>query len=113
MGSVRCSPQPAAASEPPGRRLSLRAQGNAPSWVDSGVRSQRTDDTGVSVSKAFPIHDRYWIDFRMEAFNLFNWMRFAPPNDHADTTIFGPNTSTKCSPRAGDRRIAGPSFWEL
>ena len=89
------------------------AAGPPEASVDFSTKAQRTDDTGVSVSKAFPIHDRYWIDFRMEAFNLFNWMRFAPPNDHADTTIFGQNTSTKCSPRAGDRRIAGPSFWEL
>ncbi|MFP5275939.1 MAG: carboxypeptidase regulatory-like domain-containing protein [Acidobacteriota bacterium] len=74
------------------------AFGNEPR-VDPNLRSQGIDSTDFSVSKAFPIHDRYRVDFRMESFNLFNWTQFSAPNDQADTTIFGQVTSTANNPR--------------
>ena len=57
--------------------------GNEPR-VDPNLRSQGIDSTDFSAAKDITFHERYKLDFRVEAFNLFNWTQFGAPNTQAD-----------------------------
>ena len=43
----------------------------------------------VSITKALTFHDRYAFHATVEAYNIFNWTQFAPPNEQADSNAFG------------------------
>jgi len=72
--------------------------GNEPR-VDPNLRNQGLDTSDFSAVKAFPIGERYKLDFRVEFFNIFNWTQFSPPNSQADSTQFGKVTAQYNQPR--------------
>jgi hypothetical protein len=74
--------------------------GNEPR-VDPSLRSQGLDNSDFSVSKIVSISERYQLNFRVEAFNLFNWTQFSVPSDYVDSpTTFGKVTAQYNLPRA-------------
>jgi hypothetical protein len=53
----------------------------------------------VSLGKKFPITERFSVDFRAEAFNLFNRVRFSTGQTSLDNAAFGEVTSQANTPR--------------
>jgi hypothetical protein len=54
----------------------------------------------TSLFRAFPIREWMKLEFRFEAFNIFNTVIYGQPvNDMADTANFGKVLSTANSPR--------------
>jgi len=45
------------------------------------------------------IHEKVNLDFRAEAFNLFNWVNFGAPDSNVGDPGFGIISSTTTSPR--------------
>ena len=68
-----------------GRGLALRAPG------------QKSID--FTLSKRVAIHEKVNLDFRAEAFNLFNWVNFGAPDSNVGDPGFGIISSTTTSPR--------------
>lgn len=73
--------------------------GNAPR-VLSNLFGQGIDNTDFAVSRSFNVAEGKTLDFRAEAFNIFNRTQFALPNSQAGSGNFGQVTSTLGSPRA-------------
>ncbi len=63
----------------------------------------------VSVAKTFIIHENIKVDFRGEAFNLFNRVIFANPNSNLDSINFGQVTSQANEPRT--MQVALKVYW--
>jgi hypothetical protein len=87
------------------------AQQNVSAWINRGAFSIPADGTfgnagrnlvrgpalwqaDVGVDKRFPIRERLSIDFRVEAFNLFNRAQFGNPASDFSTASFGRITTT-------------------
>jgi outer membrane receptor protein involved in Fe transport len=74
------------------------AFGNA-SRTMNGCRSDNTTQIDLSVTKNTRIKERLNIQFRTEAFNLTNTVRFSPPNQTFGNAQFGQVTSQNNLPR--------------
>jgi hypothetical protein len=72
--------------------------GNVPrSWA--ATRGPISFDDNASVIKRFPIHDQLGVEFRAEAFNVFNKVDFGLPNAQFNSSTFGQITSQYNLPR--------------
>jgi hypothetical protein len=63
----------------------------------------------ISLSKTFPIKERFKLDFRGEAFNLLNRTIFGNPNANLNSNAFGQVTSQSNSPR--QMQLALKLYW--
>jgi len=53
----------------------------------------------VSLRREFVIHEGIKLALVADALNVFNWVRFAPPNINITNTSFGKITAVANSPR--------------
>jgi hypothetical protein len=72
--------------------------GNTPRTI-ANLRSEGTKNFDFSVTKNTQMTERLNLQFRAEFFNLFNTVRFAPPNTQFGTPNFGVVSSQVNSPR--------------
>lgn len=72
--------------------------GNAPR-LNSQVRNFTTLNENVSLAKTFALTERFRLDFRAEAFNLFNRVQFGGPSTNLNSSSFGIVSSQTNSPR--------------
>jgi hypothetical protein len=72
--------------------------GNAPR-KNSQVRVFPTLNENLSLAKTFAVTERFRIDFRAEAFNVFNRVVFGGPQTSLNSTTFGVITSQANSAR--------------
>lgn len=72
--------------------------GNGPAYYD-GMRGPGLASTDFSLYKEFSTVERLKLQFRAEAFNVFNHVQFANPNTSVTSTSFGAITSQSNSPR--------------
>ena len=63
----------------------------------------------VSLGKTFPLTERFRLDFRAEAFNIFNRVVFDDPNTNLSSTSFGLVTKQANSPR--QMQLALKLYW--
>ena len=63
------------------------------------VRSFPIFDENIGLAKRFSLGERFSLDFRWEAFNLFNRVRFGTGGTNLDSTSFGVVTSQANGPR--------------
>jgi hypothetical protein len=63
----------------------------------------------VSLGKSFPLTERFHLDFRAEAFNVFNRVVFGNPNSNLSSNSFGLVTSQGNSPR--QMQLALKLYW--
>ena len=56
-------------------------------------------NTDLAVQKTFPIHEAAAIQFRMDAFNLFNYINFGTPSGSDGTISAGPGVDGTANPR--------------
>jgi hypothetical protein len=66
-------------------------------WGNAGrnlIRGPRFMQLDMGLTKAFPINERYLVDFRAEAFNVANRAQFADPNGNFSSPSFGQITTT-------------------
>lgn len=64
------------------------AFGNEPR-TDDAIKSSGVDNWDFALEKATPLHDQIAMIFRVELFNTFNRVQFAPPVTQVDSTQFG------------------------
>ena len=82
--------------------------GNAPRTVGS-ARSDGIKNYDVTLAKWFPIvADRFKMQLRMDAFNLFNRTQFGFPNTTLGSPSFGTVSSVASAPRFSSK--SGPGF---
>ncbi|WP_345945274.1 TonB-dependent receptor [Granulicella sp. dw_53] len=72
--------------------------GNGPAYY-SNLRSPGLDSTDLSAFKEFGSAERLKLQFRAEAFNVFNHVQFGAPNTSVTDASFGQITSQANSPR--------------
>jgi hypothetical protein len=72
--------------------------GNAPAYLNQ-LRGPGLDDTDLSIFKTFEATDRLNVEFRTEAFNVFNHPQFSGPDSNVTDTGFGQITSQANNPR--------------
>ena len=72
--------------------------GNAPR-KNSKVRVFPTLNENVSLAKTFSVTERFRMDFRAEAFNVFNRVVFGGPQTSLNSNTFGVISSQANSPR--------------
>jgi hypothetical protein len=56
-------------------------------------------NTDLSVMKSFPIHEAVSIQFRMDAYNVFNYISFGSPSGVDGTISNGPGKDGTANPR--------------
>ena len=67
----------------------------------NNLRSDRTSNVNITVTKDFHLFERVKLQYRAEAFNAFNRAQFAAPNMSATSSAFGVTTATtQQQPRA-------------
>ncbi|MGA2890267.1 MAG: carboxypeptidase regulatory-like domain-containing protein [Terracidiphilus sp.] len=69
------------------------------SRTDDAIKSSGVNNWDMSVVKSTSIHDQLALQFRVESFNTFNRVQFAPPVTQADSTQFGQVLEQANSPR--------------
>jgi len=67
----------------------------------------------VALSRRFPIRERQYVEFRLEAFNLPNTANFAVPTTLETSTLFGQITSTAVSGPATTGQAGDPRIMQL
>ena len=72
--------------------------GNAPRLMPN-LRGPGTDNFDVSLFKNTQVTERMGLQFRAEAFNVFNRVQFGNPNTSINSTAFGVISSQQNSPR--------------
>ena len=72
--------------------------GNAPR-KNSNVRIFPNENENVSLAKTFNVTERFRVDFRAEAFNVFNRVVFGGPQTSLNSSTFGVVSSQANSPR--------------
>jgi hypothetical protein len=82
--------------------------GNATRFNPS-VRGFPGLNENLSLGKSFAITERFRLDFRAEAFNLFNRVVFSNPNTNLNSTSFGLVTGQSNSPR--QMQMALKLYW--
>jgi hypothetical protein len=73
------------------------------------VRGFPNYNENVSLGKSFPLTERFRLDFRAEAFNLFNRTVFSNPNTNLNSSAFGIVSGQANSPR--DMQMALKLYW--
>ena len=63
----------------------------------------------ISLSKTFPVKERFKLDFRGEAFNLLNRTIFGNPNANLNSNAFGQVTGQSNAPR--QMQLALKLYW--
>jgi hypothetical protein len=72
------------------------------------LRGPHFSNTDLAVSKFFPLfREKYRLQFRAEAFNLFNHPNFGPPNTLITSSTFGVITSREAAETANPALLAG------
>jgi hypothetical protein len=66
---------------------------------DSELRSAGINNWDFALYKAFPIKERFNVQFRAEVFNLANRVQFGPPGTTAGTPQFGVVSTQVNQPR--------------
>jgi outer membrane receptor protein involved in Fe transport len=72
--------------------------GNEPR-TDNTLRTPGIDNWDMSLFKDFPVHENMTLNFRVEAFNLFNRVQFGSPNTQLGNAQFGWITQQGNNPR--------------
>jgi hypothetical protein len=72
--------------------------GNEPR-TDNTLRTPGVDNWDMSLFKDFPVHESMTLNFRVEAFNLFNRVQFGSPNTQLGNAQFGWITQQSNNPR--------------
>jgi len=72
--------------------------GNEPR-TDNTLRTPGTDNWDMSLFKNIPLTERTSLNFRVEAFNLFNRVQFGSPNTQLGNSQFGWITNQSNNPR--------------
>jgi hypothetical protein len=67
--------------------------------LNSQVRNFSTLNENVSLAKTFSVSERFRLDFRAEAFNIFNRVQFGGPSSNLNSSSFGIVSSQANSPR--------------
>jgi hypothetical protein len=62
-------------------------------WRIDGIRGPIMWNVDGTVSKIFPIKERYRLEFRLEAYNLTNSLMWANPNMTVGNALFGRSTT--------------------
>ncbi|MEX2261762.1 MAG: TonB-dependent receptor [Bryobacteraceae bacterium] len=62
-------------------------------WQFDGMTGPNLWNLDATISKVFPIRERYRLEFRMEAYNLTNSLMWANPNLTAGNALFGRSTA--------------------
>lgn len=69
------------------------------SRTDNSLRTPGAANWDMSLFKNIPIHESMALDFRVEAFNIFNRVQFGSPNSSLGNAQFGQITSQYNNPR--------------
>lgn len=69
------------------------------SRTDNALRTPGAANWDMSVFKNIPVHESMALDFRVEAFNVFNRVQFGAPNSSVGNPQFGTITSQYNNPR--------------
>jgi hypothetical protein len=69
------------------------------SRTDNTVRTPGIANWDMSLYKSVPVHEKVALNFRVEAFNLFNRVQFGAPNGQLGTGTFGWIQAQANSPR--------------
>jgi hypothetical protein len=80
----------------------IGSDGKATDFGNSGIgiaRGPAQQNFDMSLIKRTPLHEALNLEFRMEAFNVFNTPQFADPNTGYATAGFGQIVSTAVNPR--------------
>jgi hypothetical protein len=72
--------------------------GNLPPTISS-LRTPGQKTVDVSITKLLPIYKEYHLEFRADAFNVFNWAEFGAPDSGPSDPTFGLINSTTVEPR--------------
>jgi len=72
--------------------------GNSPR-LNSQVRNFASLNENVSLAKTFRLKERLRLDFRAEAFNIFNRVQFGGPTTNLNSASFGIVSSQANTPR--------------
>jgi hypothetical protein len=62
-------------------------------WAD--VRASRTNNVDAVITKTFSVREKVKFQYRFEAYNLFNHVRFPAPNTDPTSASFGTVTQTE------------------
>jgi hypothetical protein len=73
------------------------------------VRAFPSLNENISIAKTFPIREQVRLDFRWEAFNLFNRTQFGTGNLNLNSNAFGVVNSQVNSPR--QMQVALKLYW--
>jgi outer membrane receptor protein involved in Fe transport len=72
--------------------------GNLPPVISS-IRNPGQKTVDFSLTKKIPIYKEYNLEFRADAYNLFNWVEFAGPDAGPADVTFGLINGTTVEPR--------------
>jgi hypothetical protein len=72
--------------------------GNAPERIP-GLRAHGLNSVDFSLFKEIAPMDRFRLQLRVEAFNIFNYVQFGSPNTNVNSASVGQVTSQANSPR--------------
>jgi hypothetical protein len=61
------------------------------------VRGEAFYQADLGLHKTFPLTERFWLEFRGEAFNLLNTTNFVTPDTNRSNVTYGTVTSTRAS----------------
>jgi hypothetical protein len=89
---------------PPSVFVCPGAASYSPSFGDlppmlSSIRNPGQKTVDFSLTKKLPIYREYNLEFRADAFNLFNWAEFGGPDSSPGSVTFGLIQSTTVEPR--------------
>ncbi len=86
-----------------------RAQFGNETRFNPKLRAFPNFNENISLAKSFPFTESKRLDFRAEAFNLFNRTRFSNPDLNLNDTAFGKVTSQANNPR--QMQVALKLYW--
>jgi hypothetical protein len=93
-----CGPAPGSVFVCPGAASYSPSFGNLPPIISS-IRNPGQKTVDFSLTKKLPIYKEYSLEFRADAFNLFNWAEFGGPDSGPGDVTFGLIQSTTVEPR--------------
>ena len=74
--------------------------GNTPRTGAFGLRGPSNSNQSLSLKREFVLHEGIKFSLQADAFDVFNWVRFAAPNLNITNANFGRITGVANSPRA-------------
>jgi hypothetical protein len=93
-----CGPAPGSVFVCPGATNFTPSFGNLPPVISS-IRNPGQKTVDFSLTKKLPIYKEYSLEFRADAFNLFNWVEFSGPDSGPADVTFGLIQGTTVEPR--------------